>query len=63
MLESVFVIIDVIIVIVGIGKEIFTHGKNILGTYVQFGQKNILRIIDGENILVRIVEVFANLVS
>jgi hypothetical protein len=41
-LKSIFVVADVIVVIVGIGKEIIFHGKYIGGGYVEPRELGIL---------------------
>ena len=63
MLEGVFVIIDVVVEIVGVGKEIVFQGKHISRGDIFFGQENPFGLADHEHILLGKAQVFTVLVA
>ena len=58
-LEGVFVVGDVIVVIVGIGKERVSAGKDVACAHVGRRKPGFLRLSDGERLLRIVVQILA----
>ena len=63
MLEGVFVILNVVIVVVGVGKEVVTCSKDVCSAQVRPGQSYLMRLLNLENFLGIVAEILAQLVS
>ena len=63
MLESVLVVADVVIIVIGVGKERVACGEDIAGAEVRSRQLSLLRVFDGEYFLGIVVEVLAQFVA
>jgi len=63
MLERVLVVGDVVVVVVGIGKERVTGGKDIAGGEVWRWQEGLGRILDDKELLGVVAQVLAKLVA
>ena len=63
MLESILVIRHIVVVIVGIGKECVSRGKDVGRTQIRRWQLSLLGILDDENLLRVVAQILAQLVS
>ena len=63
MLEGVAIVGYIIVVVVGVGKEVVTRGKDVAGRQVGSRQVSLLWVLDDEEVFGIVGEVLAQLIA